>query len=99
MLLIRQARIIKQDAEDINNDLLSEIDNLNFVLTSLNEELTSAKDEIKRIRSRNSALETNVVEKEEITVFLVKKLNKINPKSYLSSKKEKNYRKTSLPIL
>lgn len=78
---------------------MSEIDNLNFVLTSLNEELTSAKDEIKRIRSRSSALETNVVEKEEITVFLMKKLNEINPKSYLSSKKEQNYRKTSLPIL
>lgn len=78
---------------------MSEIDNLNFVLTSLNEELTSSKDEIKRIRSRNSALETNVVEKEEISVFLVKKLNEINPKSYMSSKKEQNYRKTSLPIL
>lgn len=83
---------------------MSEIDNLNFVLTSLNEELTSAKDEIKRIRSRNSALETNVVEKEEITVFLVKKLNEITLglirfRSYMSSKKEQNYRKTSLPIL
>lgn len=78
---------------------MSEIDNLNFVLTSLNEELTSAKDEIKRIKSRNSALETNVVEKEEITVFLVKKLNEIIPKSYMSSKKEQNYRKTRLPIL
>lgn len=75
---------------------MSEIDNLTFVLTSLNEELTSAKDEIKRIRSRNSALETKVVEKEEITVFLVKKFNEINPKSYMSSKKEQNYRKTSL---
>lgn len=83
---------------------MSEIDNLNFVLTSLNEELTSAKDEIKRIRSRKSALETNVVEKEEITVFLVKKLNEITLglirfRSYMSSKKEQNYRMTSLPIL
>lgn len=77
---------------------MSEIDNLNFVLTSL-KELTSAKDEIKRIRSRYSALETNVVEKEKITVFLVKKLNEINPKSYMSSKKEQNISKTSLPIL
>lgn len=35
----------KQDTEDINKDLLSEIDNLNVILTSLNEEVTCARDE------------------------------------------------------
>lgn len=55
----------------------------------LNEELTSAKDEIKRIRSRNSALETNVVEKEEITVFLVKKLNEITLNLICPAKRNK----------
>jgi len=59
-----------QVTNEINKTLTGEIENLNKIISSLNEELQEACKEIKNIRQHNTSLESIVLKKEEELVKL-----------------------------
>lgn len=72
----------KEEDEAVQSDLIQELESVNEVVNTLNDDLNYANEQIKNLRSHNSQLEILVIEKQGTIELLERKIKELNHCSY-----------------
>ncbi|KAG8271670.1 hypothetical protein J6590_057690 [Homalodisca vitripennis] len=91
---------------EVNKELEQQLENLHFVVNTLNEDLQKAKQEIEDLRNQNVCLETMVLQKEEKIILLQAEIKELKNNLVTSeesftvvSKKKHDSKRNSLPAV